>query len=87
MQYLTYKSQSTDGVWAGRLQNRWLLAVRDARAGKLASLSQGLCVVHFIRAGYLSSTNQARGMASLAMGAGRLSAFVQITVGHAIFSC
>ena len=100
MQYLTYKSQSTDGVWAGRLQNRWFLAVRDARAGILASLSQWLCVVHFVEAGYLNSTYQARTMASLAMGAGRFGCrisriyriircivFVQITVGHAIFSC
>ena len=61
----------TDGVWAGRLQNRWFLAERDARAGILANLSQWLCVVHFAGADYLNSAYQARGMASLAMGAGR----------------
>jgi hypothetical protein len=39
---LTTKSQSTDGVWAGRLQNRWFLAERDACASKLGVESQWL---------------------------------------------
>ena len=89
MQCLTYKSQGTDGVWVGRLQNRWFLAVRDACAGKLASLSQWLCVVHFIEAGYLNSTYQARGMACLAMGAGSFNCrfvFMHLTVRLAIFN-
>ncbi len=58
----------TDGVWVGRLENRWFLAVRDARAGKLAQLSQWLCVLHLVEAGGFNSANQAGGVAGLAVG-------------------
>ena len=83
----------TDGVWAGRLQNRWFLTVRDASVGKLAILSQWLCVMHSIKTGYLNSADHARGVARLAVGTGRFGcrfyctirrfAFVHITIGHA----
>jgi uncharacterized membrane protein len=52
------------------------LAVRDAGAGKLAGLSQWLCVLHLIETGYLHSAYQACGMAGLAMGAQYFGWFV-----------
>ena len=84
-------SQSTDGVWAGRLQNRWFLGQREICADEFASFSKWLCVLHLIETGYLHSACQAGSMASLAMGAQcfgwfvvRYFGFMHITVNHAI---
>lgn len=44
----------TDGVWVGRLQNRWFLTERYAGAGICMHLQQRLCMYNFVET--ISST-------------------------------